>query len=675
MNSIYKAGDFIIIKSDDVEKQFEIIECGSNFVRILDDFSQVESKRKITELDELVVAGIAKIMPKNLVERELHKSNALDFASYPEHNKLIARERFIFVCAIIDADLPSNSEVRITPIVSEVFKEHSFETIDKQPSTRNVQRWIKSYRIANNSIRALIPLTSSKGNRRPKVKEEIEHYMAAAISHFKQREKPIISSSYDHLKTLIEYDNILISDKTKKRRVPSLTAFIKRLEKEAPKPLMIAREGKRAANIAFKETKNTQDISLILQRVEADHTQLDLFIVDKKSSLVLGRPYVTAILDYKSKSVLGFYIGFESPSYLSIARALRHAILPKSYLKDLYPEVVNDWPCYGIPRVLVVDRGKDFESIALVDACLDLNIRIHRNPGRHPWYKGTVERYFRSLNDDLLSDKRGKVFPNIVDSNAYNSEKNAVITMDLFLQIFHKWVVDIYQKDLVSKGTIIPNESWREDIGRVPRRVMDREALDLVLAETSNRVNTKDGIVFEHIQYDNAELAKLRALHGFDKVDFKYDREDLGSIQVLNSHDQFYFKVPAVNQKYANGLSLHQHRVVKTFHRKYLEGKVDQEALAAAKVQITEMIKEHFEANKSKKIGATHKAARYLGIGQQSDQTTRSSITEELERQREEYAGIPKPSPLPSKSSKTSSKSISEYDGTDNTLPKKLDFD
>jgi len=673
MISTYKAGDYIVIKSDGTEKQFKIIECGTNYIRILDTFTQIQSKRKITELDELVVSGVAIIKEQDENERSLHKVDAKDFASHSDKEKLKAREKFEFVGGILDMNFSSKSKELIDPVIDNIWADGIFKTIKKRPHARSVQRWIKKYIDANFSIRGLLPLDSNKGNYKPKVDDKVEQYFDAAIEHFKNLEQPTVASSFDHLGTLIEYQNSFINEHSNKLTVPSLPAFIKRLEKKAPKELMLAREGKEATNIAFKQAKLPQNISLILQRVEADHTQLDLFIVDEKSSLILGRPYITSILDYKSKCVLGFYIGFEKPSYLSIARALKHAILPKTYIKEKYPDVVNSWDCYGFPKVLVTDRGKDFESIALSDACMELNIRIQRNPGRHGWYKGTIERHFRTINDKLLSDKPGKVFPNIVDTNRYKPEKHAVITMGLFLKIFHKWVIDIYHMGKVSKGRIIPSVSWAEDLDRVPRRVMNKDALNIVLSENKNLTNTKDGIGFEYIQYDSKELASLRAKYGFVKTLFKYDRENLGQIQVFDSHENRFFEVKALNQKYAKGLSLHQHKIIKTFHKRFIQGKIDTEALAVAKMKLMQMVKEHTDDRKNSNIAASSSVARVLKIGQQSDNSHKGSVHEEIEKQLPNVDNKPS-NESSSKKSKAKKSNIKVYDGKNNKMKKKLEF-
>jgi hypothetical protein len=96
-----------------------------------------------------------------------------------------------------------------------------------------------------------------------------------------------------------------------------------------------------------------------LERVECDHTMLDLMIVDTETRLTLGRPRLTAMLDTYSRIVHGSHISFYHPSYLSLMQSLRHVNNPKDYVRNHYPEIKNDWPAYGLPELLVVDNGTD----------------------------------------------------------------------------------------------------------------------------------------------------------------------------------------------------------------------------------------------------------------------------------------------------------------------------
>jgi len=78
--------------------------------------------------------------------------------------------------------------------------------------------------------------------------------------------------------------------------------------------------------------------------------------------LPLGRPTITTALDEFTRCPMGFYAGFEPPSCLAVMRALKLAILPKTYLPRQFPSVKNRWDCYGVPELAVADNPPEFHS-------------------------------------------------------------------------------------------------------------------------------------------------------------------------------------------------------------------------------------------------------------------------------------------------------------------------
>jgi putative transposase len=83
--------------------------------------------------------------------------------------------------------------------------------------------------------------------------------------------------------------------------------------------------------------------------VQADHTPVDLIVVDEVSRLPIGRPWVTIIFDVATRAVLGFHATLEAPSATSIAMALSMACLSKSkWLRSLAIDL--DWPMHVIPE-------------------------------------------------------------------------------------------------------------------------------------------------------------------------------------------------------------------------------------------------------------------------------------------------------------------------------------
>jgi hypothetical protein len=127
-----------------------------------------------------------------------------------------------------------------------------------------------------------------------------------------------------------------------------------------------------------------------LEQAWVDQVLLDVTVIDEKSGLPLGRPYITFIVDEFSGYPLGYDLGFTPPSYVSIMHALNHAIKPKGYVKKKYPIIENEWNAKGIPIKLVVDNGKEFLGKVLTEICDQIGIELQYKPRKRPYFKGTV---------------------------------------------------------------------------------------------------------------------------------------------------------------------------------------------------------------------------------------------------------------------------------------------
>jgi len=139
--------------------------------------------------------------------------------------------------------------------------------------------------------------------------------------------------------------------------------------------------------------------------VEIDHTPLDLFVVDERDGLPIGKPYINACVDKYSAMVPGWHIGFHQGGYESIMLCLQHAFLPKPSYRTLYG-TEHDYPVYVLFEKLCIDNGRDFKSANLKNALAESGIIREEMPSRTPWFKGSIERYFRTVSQRLLKGKR-----------------------------------------------------------------------------------------------------------------------------------------------------------------------------------------------------------------------------------------------------------------------------
>jgi Mu transposase, C-terminal len=104
-----------------------------------------------------------------------------------------------------------------------------------------------------------------------------------------------------------------------------------------------------------------------------------------------------------------------------------------------------------------------------------------------------------------------------------------------------------------------------------------------------------DGIELEGLKYNGPELGELRRRMRLGaKVELTFDPGDLGHINVLNPLRETYIHVPAVDQGYAKGLSLWQHKVIRRYAHLQLSARTDIAALAQAKAEIRQLVEHDF---------------------------------------------------------------------------------
>ena len=119
--------------------------------------------------------------------------------------------------------------------------------------------------------------------------------------------------------------------------------------------------------------------------------------------------------------------------------------------------------------------------------------------------------------------------------------------------------------------------------------------LDIVLGMTAQRVVFHYGIELEGLKYNSLELGELRRRMGPGaRVELTFDPGDLGHINVVDPLKETYIHVLAVDQAYAKGLSLWQHKVIRRYAQRQLDARTDIVALAQAKAEIRALVDRDF---------------------------------------------------------------------------------
>ncbi len=476
----------------------------------------------------------------------------------------IAKLRRTYVLAVLDVP---NSRKQMESAIKDVWKRVKQPT--KAPGWISVYRWKTRFLQSKNDIRALTDNASNKGDRTSRYPSIVTSLCQEAIAaKYLRRERNTIQETFEDALLRIMKENELRPDSDQlpmptRRLVTRLIADIPEFDKYS------SRYGHDAALKQFRFVRGQRLVSAPLERAEIDHTHLDLFVVDDRTSLPLGKPYVTACIDSYTRCILGIYVGFNPPSYQSVAACLKDCFLPKVNLKEDYPEIVNEWAAHGVMRQLVVDGGQEFYSKSLEHVCLSLGIEWCAAPRRQPWFKGKIERFFGTFNKGIAHGIPGTTFSSIFEKDDYDPSKHAVVKFSTLKWIVRKWIADVYHQETHRALQTTPAKMWASSIRPEDIRLPDRSTdLDAVVGRAYRRVLTHKGIEFEGLFYNSPELNDMRIQGGANlEVEIRVDESDIGSIYVIWPKTNGTYRVPARNMEYANGISLWQHSIFKKWQK------------------------------------------------------------------------------------------------------------
>lgn len=275
---------------------------------------------------------------------------------------------------------------------------------------------------------------------------------------------------------------------------------------------------------------------------QCDHTKLDILLVDgdgnvilqldDKEEEVIGRPYLTLIMDSYSGCVTGFHLGFEPAGSHEVGLALRHAILPKHYGPEY--KLQKEWDTYGPPEYWLTDRAKEFKSNHLKQ--ISMQVGFKRRLRAYPSAGGLIESIFDKINKELLSHLPGYTGSNVA-GRPKEAEKHACLTLDELEKLLVRYFVDHYnQHDYPRVANQKRSERWKASLLTEPEVLNERD-LDLCLMKVTHRKVEKYGCVrFEGLVYQGNCLVDYEG----DEVSVRYDQRNIIALlaYTLPKHDR-----------------------------------------------------------------------------------------------------------------------------------------
>lgn len=258
-------------------------------------------------------------------------------------------------------------------------------------------------------------------------------------------------------------------------------------------------------------------------RIEIDATIADIYLVsDNDHRKIIGRPTVYIVKDTFSRLIAGYYIGFQSPSYVTATFALAMAMLDKIEHCKLYGfEITSEeWPAIGIPGAILADRGELLgHQIETLES--GFSVRIENAPSFRADAKGIVERSFRTIQAEFKPFAPGVVEDPISKKRGGKDYRlDAALTITEFRQIilssilYHNRyaILQDYDRcsdmpdDLIMTPLNIWNWGIQNRTGGI--RAVSEEQLKIGLLPRTKATVSNLGICVFGVYYTSAELIK-----------------------------------------------------------------------------------------------------------------------------------------------------------------------
>lgn len=540
----------------------------------------------------------------------MYEANRPPLSDFPEHEQKQAAYRLSVIEALVD-----QPNVTTAHIASHCEKFRNPKNGDP-PSVRSVRRWLAHYRPARDITRLIDTRARRRSRLNPRVAQIIEDAIERVfLTHARKKKIDVVAEVGE----LIDNANRGVSDTADQLQSPSASTIFRTLREIDPHTADQYRFGRDEARHRNRTGLLTRRIRRNLQRVELDHVLLDIILVDEATGLPLGRPWLTVAIDCNSRIIVGIYISFSAPSANSVLQCLAMGVMPKDEILKKH-DIRNPWPACGIWHLLVLDNALEMHGERLRAAALDLGTAIMYCPSKTPWYKGTIERFNRTLNDGLIHSLPGTTFSNPRHRAGYPSKEASRLGFKTFERILYRWILDEYHTRKHRSLNCSPLEKWDScaDISAIilPE---SRSALEIATAATLDRSAFHYGIQIDDVFYNSIELQDIArnctpmtdGTRKAPRLRCKYYDHVLDYIDVLDPNLGQYVRVPSKDPEYTQGLDRHTHKAI----QKHVSQKYGTRWTAADRRQVRKDIDQDVQAcaaetRRKRRASARHERAK-----------------------------------------------------------------
>lgn len=180
------------------------------------------------------------------------------------------------------------------------------------------------------------------------------------------------------------------------------------------------------------------------------------------------------------------------------------------YLNDNTPNLID---CFqqaifkrGVPKAMYVDNGSNYASKEIALACVRIGTVLIHTPVRDGAAKGKIERFFRTVRDQLLI-----------------KEESEAISLERLNRSFREWLEDDYHVRKHSVLDMLPLDRFGMDLERIQWLQPSIYNKEIFYAEETRKVRADNTFQFNSTRYEApVYLPKSEITIRFDRANPQY---------------------------------------------------------------------------------------------------------------------------------------------------------
>ncbi|WP_225986039.1 TnsA endonuclease N-terminal domain-containing protein [Psychrobacillus glaciei] len=503
-------------------------------------------------------------------------------------------------------------------IVSKYLRGEELE--DFSLTDRTLRNWVKKFKDAEelhgHGFIGLLPQIKKRGNRNSKLSPKTKDLM-----------ETVIMESYATIKSKTAkevYRELLVKCEELNYLAPSYATLCTEIKNLSVYEIEMARKGKRAA---YKYEKFVTDLHFtspkhgerIFEIAHIDHTELDIEL--DINGKVSKRPWLTFMIDAYSRRILAFYLTFEEPSYRSCMMVIRECV--KSFNR--------------LPNYVVVDGGKEFESIYFESLLAMYGVHKKQRPAAKARYGNVIERLFGITNKLFIHNLRGntQITKNVRQvTKSVNPKNHAVWTLDTLYERLDSWIKDVYDNMENPSLNKTPHDMFEESSfisGNRPNTYIPYDETFVLMTLPSPKGKTRkvhpgQGIKLTYSYYWSKKFRNPKIEN--EHVEVKYDPFNIGVSYAFIENE--WVECLSEQFKYLNGKTEKQIKLlaeeIRQKNKLYSRSNTVTAIMLAKYIIESEEIEENIAINKYKPL---EKDVRKI--------ESPKEISQEIEFEKEEY--------------------------------------